>query len=146
MAHLPAELARSERHAYTLTVAMLNVHGLKKVNDLHGHSTGDKVLQQFAAALKAAVRSSDVPVRMGADQFMVLLPKCDADSVQVIFGRLQGIEVESTTGYKFPVSFSAGCAERQPGEAAEQILKRAEQALLIEKHQQQLGKLVAEQG
>jgi len=130
--NLVAEIARSERHGYALTVLALDIDGLKQVNDRHGHGAGDLLLREFARCLRKAVRSSDVPVRMGGDEFMVVLPECESQDVYQVLTRLGGLEL-GIDGEKIPVTFSAGWVQHQPGEVPEQLLGRADQALYSDK-------------
>lgn len=65
--------ARARRADTTLGVMYVDVDHFKKVNDIHGHATGDSVLQAFAHRLKASVRGTDTVARLGGDEFVVLL-------------------------------------------------------------------------
>jgi diguanylate cyclase (GGDEF)-like protein len=135
---LPAEMARADRQGYTLTALMLDLNGLKQINDGYGHSAGDLALVEFARCLRKAVRSSDLPVRVGGDEFLVLLPECTAAEVVHALDRLSGLEIE-TSGNRIPVTFAAGWVECRTGESPEQFLERADQALYADK---QTGKEV----
>jgi diguanylate cyclase (GGDEF)-like protein len=126
--NLDLEISRSGRHDYALTVLALDLDSLKEVNDKHGHAAGDLVLKAFSARLKKAIRSSDFPARMGGDEFLVILPECHADLVPRVLARLSGLEVEIEEK-NVPVVFSAGWAGYQPGERADQVLERADNAL-----------------
>src|SRR5205085_10838672 len=68
MEQLQAEVARSERHGYPLSVMVLDLDDFKEVNDHYGHAVGDLALQEFSRWLRRAIRNSDVPVRMGGDE------------------------------------------------------------------------------
>lgn len=129
---LTAEVERSRRHAHPLTVLMMDLNDFKQINDQHGHAAGDMVLQEFAERLKKAVRASDVPVRLGGDEFMAILPECQPEQVQHLLDRLHPIEVDYR-GMKLPVAFSAGWAGYQPGEQPPQLVERADQALYADK-------------
>jgi len=64
---------RSEREGVQLALFYLDLDGFKRINDSHGHSTGDAVLQQFARRVRAAVRASDTLARLGGDEFVILM-------------------------------------------------------------------------
>ncbi|HEX9120736.1 MAG TPA: diguanylate cyclase, partial [Terriglobales bacterium] len=130
--HLPAEIARAERGDLPFTVLMIDLNGFKKINDAHGHAAGDLALRVFAQELKKCIRSSDLPVRMGGDEFLVLLPECRAYGVPPVLARLRGAAFQAN-GVNIPLTFAAGWAEYVPGESPERLLLRADQALYDDK-------------
>ncbi len=130
---LSAEMARADRQGYTLTALMLDLNGLKQINDGYGHSAGDVALVEFARRLRKAIRSSDLPARVGGDEFLVLLPECTAAEVVHALDRLRELEFEAS-GNRVPVTFAAGWVEYRPGESPEQFLERADQALYVDKY------------
>jgi diguanylate cyclase (GGDEF)-like protein len=129
---LLAEVDRSKRYGHPLTVLLIDLNGFKQINDRHGHLAGDMVLKEFGQRLSRSVRVSDVPVRMGGDEFMVVLPECPADQVPGLLTRLTGLEVDYR-GTPIPVRFSAGAAGFESHESPEQMLERADQALYAQK-------------
>lgn len=129
---LQAEVDRSRRHAHPLTVLLMDLNDFKQVNDQHGHAAGDQVLQEFGERLKKAVRVSDVPVRLGGDEFMVILPECQPEQVQHLLARLRPMEA-NFRGVKLPVNFAAGWTGYHFGEQPQQLLERADQALYADK-------------
>jgi two-component system cell cycle response regulator len=74
---LAVETARRERYGTPLTVVVIDVDGLKRINDAHGHLTGSAVLRALGDALLAEIRETDVAFRYGGDEFVVLLPHTD---------------------------------------------------------------------
>jgi diguanylate cyclase (GGDEF)-like protein len=131
--HLPLEIARATRQGYALTALMLDLNNFKEINDRYGHAGGDAALQEFAHHLKRCFRSSDLPVRMGGDEFLVLLPECPADQVPKVLLHLRGLHI-NYDGEKIPITFAAGWAEYKVGQNADQLLERADQALYSDKH------------
>jgi diguanylate cyclase (GGDEF)-like protein len=129
---LAAEAERSRRYGHALTVLALDLNDFKQINDRYGHPAGDLVLKEFAGRLTAAVRVSDVPVRMGGDEFLVLLPECPVEQVQTLLARLRPLEV-NYQGQQIPVRFSAGWVGYQLGETPAQFLERADQTLYADK-------------
>ncbi len=129
---LQAEAARSQRYGHPLTVVALDLNRFKQINDEYGHAAGDLVLQAFAQRLASAVRLSDLAVRMGGDEFMLVLPECRIEQVPALFGRIRPLEVifQDTC---IPVEFSAGCVAYQQGETPGQFLERADQTLYADK-------------
>src|SRR5207237_4051929 len=78
---LSAEVARSARRGHPLTILSLDLNNFKEINDTYGHPAGDLVLQEFAAHLNKVIRGSDLAVRLGGDEFLVLLPDCTAEEL-----------------------------------------------------------------
>jgi diguanylate cyclase (GGDEF)-like protein len=130
---LMEEIARSSRHVRPLTLILLDLDELKQCNDKYGHDAGDAMLRSFAERLKRAIRGSDLAVRLGGDEFMVILPECRAEEVRHVLSRLSGLEIEPAKDKKFRITFACGWADYRPGETAEDLLKRADEALYANK-------------
>src|SRR6267154_2488711 len=129
---LAAEVARSERKGHPLTVLTLDLNSFKEINDTYGHPAGDLVLQEFAANLNNVIRGGDLAVRLGGDEFLVLLPECTSQQLQIVLGRLGSTEVD-WQGQKTPVTFSAGWKQYEVGERPEEMLARADELLYASK-------------
>jgi len=129
---LAEEISRAVRHERPLTILLADLDGLKQINDRLGHAAGDLVLKGFSERLRKAIRGSDLAVRLGGDEFMVLLPECRAEEVKHVLNRLDGLEVEFE-GTKIPVRFSRGWTDYKPGETAEELLRRGDEALYADK-------------
>src|SRR2546422_1054692 len=102
------------------------------INDMHGHPAGDQVLQEFATHLNRVIRGSDLAVRLGGDEFLVLLPECTLEQLQLVLRRLGSLVVD-WQGLKLPITFSAGWRQYQLGDRPEELLARADQALYASK-------------
>jgi diguanylate cyclase (GGDEF)-like protein len=129
---LAEEVSRAQRHGHPLTILMLDLDGLKGINDRFGHAAGDHLLQSFAEHLSRGTRGSDVAVRLGGDEFLVVLPECENDKVERILHRLENLETQ-WENHRVPISFSSSWTSYQPGEPSEEFLKRADQALYANK-------------
>jgi diguanylate cyclase (GGDEF)-like protein len=129
---LAGEVSRSQRYGHPLTVLILDLNGFKQINDRYGHGAGDNVLRVFAERLSKVIRASDLAVRMGGDEFMVVLPECQPQQVQGLLDRLGPVECDCN-GEKVRVTFAAGWAGYQREETPEQIIERADQALYAQK-------------
>jgi diguanylate cyclase (GGDEF)-like protein len=79
--------ARSEGSSFALLIA--DIDHFKLVNDVHGHPTGDKVIQQIGAVLSSIARSNDVAARIGGEEFALILPRSDLDSALSFAERLR---------------------------------------------------------
>lgn len=129
---LAIEIDRSRRHGCPLTILMFDLDSLKYVNDKFGHAVGDELIKYFADRLTKAIRGSDLAVRLGGDEFLLILPECKPEEASNILSRLKGIQFECK-GQLFPVTFSAGWANYKSGDELPELLKRADDALYTEK-------------
>jgi len=125
---LAAEINRCRRYSYPLTVLLLEINDFNQVNDSCGHSTGDRILKEFAGRLTQAIRVSDTAVHKGGGEFLALLPECRPEQVQTVLDRLGPLEVE-LGGQKISATYSAGWTNYQFGDLPRELLERAEQAL-----------------
>ena len=125
---LAAEVARSARKGHPLMVVLLDLNEFKYINDTYGHPAGDVVLQEFAAAISRAVRSGDLAVRMGGDEFLLILPECNPAQLRLVLSRIGPLQVE-WEGRRFPIRYSAGWKEYTSGDLPEAMLAAADQAL-----------------
>ena len=129
---LSAEVARSERRGHPLTLLLLDLNDFKKINDTYGHPAGDQVLQYFASQLNHVIRGSDLAVRLGGDEFLVVLPECTTEQLNLVLERLGTLETD-WQGAKIRVNFSAGWTEYRTGDRPGELLTRADEALYAKK-------------
>src|ERR1700680_1314674 len=129
---LAAEVARSERRGHPLTVLTLDLNNFKEINDTYGHPAGDQVLQEFASRLNKVIRGADLAVRLGGDEFLVVLPECTLEQLKLVLDRLRSFELD-WQGQKIPVTFSAGWKDYEMGDRPEEMLARADEALYTSK-------------
>src|SRR5260370_6798565 len=85
-------------------------------------------MEKFAARLNNVIRGGDLAVRLGGDEFLVLLPECTSQQLQLVLGRLGSLEVD-WQGQQIPITFSAGWKQYELGERPEQMLARADEVL-----------------
>ena len=135
---LAEEISRAARHDRPLTLLMLDLDGLKKINDEFGHGAGDAALRTAAERLQRAIRGSDQAVRLGGDEFMAILPECKPDEVRHVLTRLEGLEF-TYEGQKIPCRFSRGWADYRLGETPQQLIDRADAALYADKRTKTAG-------
>lgn len=129
---LQAEVDRSRRYGHPISVLLIDLNDFKQINDKHGHLAGDLVLKEFATRLSLSIRVSDLAVRMGGDEFMVLLPECPTEQVPGLLNRIGKVEVQCR-GSVIPVTFSSGVAGFEERESPQQLLERADQTLYASK-------------
>jgi len=70
-------LARARASRQTLALIILDIDGLKKINDEYGHVVGDVMIASLAKVIEKHIRTSDVPARLGGDEFAILMPDTD---------------------------------------------------------------------
>lgn len=126
----PADTGRA------VALLLLDVDRFKWINDTHGHPTGDEVLKGVAARIRGAVRSTDLPCRIGGDEFAVLLPNLSEGEARERALRLL-VEVGSFrlrwAGTELRIGASIGGALHRPGEDWRQLQERADQDLYLAK-------------
>jgi len=125
---LAIELARARRTRLDLTVVMLDLDYFKRYNDRRGHAAGDTLLRTAAQTWRRQLRPTDLLARYGGEEFTLVLPSCDADAACLLVERLRPLLPERQT-------FSAGVATWEQHESPEQLLARADRALLVAKKQ-----------
>ena len=123
---LGLELARSARSGCPLSVAAIDVDGLKRVNDTQGHERGDELLKGCADALRRAIRRVDFIARLGGDEFFVLLPDCPLEHAEIVAGRMLAAAPPAHR-------FSVGVATWTADEPATELVRRADEALYAAK-------------
>lgn len=133
--HLRMEVARAYRRRYALTIVLFDLNNFKQINDRFGHPAGDMALKAFADRMVEEVREGDLPVRLGGDEFLLLLPECDSLNLPSILRRLEGIEVQLGES-RIPVTFASGSTQYRAGDVAEDLLHRADKALYENKQLQ----------
>jgi diguanylate cyclase (GGDEF)-like protein len=126
---LATEIARSHRYGYPFTVVLVEIDGFSQIGELGGQSAARRVLQEFARLLTEAVSVVDVTISLGGGEFMLLLPECTVEEVPHLLQRLGSPEVE-LSGKKFVIPLLVRSAAYRPGESAEELLRRAENAVV----------------
>jgi diguanylate cyclase (GGDEF)-like protein len=117
-----AQLERALGEEGRLAIAMLDFDHFKRYNDSNGHPAGDRLLRETAAAWRDQLRAGDLLVRLGGEEFGLLLRNCDAATATEVTDRLR-------RHVSYGQTCSAGIAIAQPGEGAEAVVARADQAL-----------------
>jgi len=134
--HLDCELARCKRTRTSLALLVCDLDGFKQVNDRFGHLEGNKVLRQFAQALKASCREYDYVARMGGDEFVVVMPGMRRDAIQEKIVQITTLANEigrEVCGESF-LSVSVGSTiYGEDGTDAEQLLSEADRRMYMVK-------------
>jgi two-component system, cell cycle response regulator len=129
-AHAPRLAARCRAARKPLAVVMIDVDNLKQVNDAHGHAAGDHVLKEIVGRAKFALRPSDLVVRRGGDEFVVVMPETDLDAALQVAERLCGrIGDAPIEGVAVTVSIGAAASRPDEEEELDATLQRADASL-----------------
>ena len=117
--------ARADRDGTPLALLVLDVDGLKRINDKGGHVAGDEALRLAASALLASVRAGDSACRLGGDEFAVILPGACSEDALAVATRAQAALASAADGR---VSFSGGVAFAVGGSAPHELYRMADRA------------------
>jgi diguanylate cyclase (GGDEF)-like protein len=130
---LDSEIKRYTRTGRPFSVLLLDLDGLKRINDARGHIVGSRALCRVAEVLRAHCREIDTPARYGGDEFALVLPETHLEEACLVAERITQRLVEDTESPKLTVSIGAAEYPRD-GSSVEHILSAADQALYNEKH------------
>jgi diguanylate cyclase (GGDEF)-like protein len=122
-----------QRHGNQAAIIMFDLDHFKRINDTHGHATGDQALRETVKAVSAQLRDGDMLGRIGGEEFLVLLPMADQASALLLAQRLRQTLVDITltdsAGGPVPLTASFGVAELGAGQSAADWTRRADAAL-----------------
>lgn len=133
---LEQEEKRARRYSRRIGFLMVDVNGLKSINDEKGHLVGDRVLKEVARLLRDSVRESDVIVRYGGDEFLVVLFELNDDGVKKAIDRIKKkVEEYNACSPEIPISLSIGGSYWDPGEgkSLDEALSEADRNMYKEK-------------
>lgn len=125
LTELEREMARARRTGQPLTLAFVDVDGLKAVNDSGGHAAGDRLLHEVANALGAALRSYDLVIRYGGDEFVCAMPGLNGAEATKRFTLVTAALAEAPEHG----SVTVGLVELQADDSLEDLIARADAAL-----------------
>ena len=131
-ARLQAEIKRSKRYREPLSLLFLDLDGLKRINDRHGHRAGSQVLKDVAAVIRARLRETDTGARWGGDEFTVIAPNTGKDAAVTFAERIRAGIAEHVGNW--PMTASIGIAtldwdEREMAADAHALLRDADAAM-----------------
>ncbi|MEY4589514.1 MAG: hypothetical protein RL497_1590 [Pseudomonadota bacterium] len=132
-------VGRCNRYGQSCSILVIDLNNFKPVNEIYGYDIGDKVLQYVAACIRDNCRSTDSPARMGGDEFVVLLEHVDDQISHVITEKImQAIQTPfEVNGIPIQLSACAGIATYPVAASVEELLKHADEALILAKNTQE---------
>ena len=129
------ELRRFARYGTPASLLLLDVDGLKAINDRDGHRAGDAALRRVARAIVAGSRGTDVAGRWGGDEFALVAASTGAAEARQLAERIRGLVASGGEAGETAVTVSVGVTTADPGSAScEALVRRADAALYEAKH------------
>ncbi|MGO4331336.1 GGDEF domain-containing protein [Cupriavidus sp. 2TAF22] len=128
---------QADRHQRPLAVAFIDLDHFKAINDLYGHLAGDSVLRHFSGLLRKTLRAGDFAGRLGGEEFGIVMPDTSLEQGRALSLRLNTLVRTTPCPSEpdaIPYTVSIGMAERLPGEGADDLMRRADNALYDAKH------------
>ncbi len=127
------ELERAKRYGFPVSLVLFDLDNFKEVNDRYGHQAGDMVLIKFAEVLRSSIRTSDVPVRYGGEEFVLLFPHTSEEEAVAVAERIRQ-RFEAVTfnfnGEKVSLTVSAGVSSCEGGTCTlNELLEQADKAM-----------------
>ena len=120
------EMDRTSDTDEGVVVAFVDVNGLETVNDTHGHAAGDELLHAVVRMIAQHLRSYDVVARFGSSEFVCSVSGQDAAWVRDRFARIADQLADTANG----ATFTVGLAERRNQDSLDDVIRRAETAML----------------
>lgn len=129
------EIDRARRYKHPFTAAYIDIDNFKTINDRFGHSIGDTLLQLVAITIKNKIRATDTIVRLGGDEFIVLLPETGDEPAYKALYRLRNQLLDVMHKNEWHVTFSIGVATFiSPPDSVEEMIKKADNLMYSAKN------------
>lgn len=127
------EISKAALYNKPLSLIMLDIDYFKNINDTLGHLAGDEVIKEFAKIIKNNSRNSDVVVRNGGDEFLIICVNTDLKSAELFAENIRAQIQKGTFPQEYKVTSSIGVASYKKGDNLEDIIAKADKALYIAK-------------
>ncbi len=128
---LEREVDRIKRNGHTITVIYIDVDNLGLINNTHGHKVGDFVLTETTKTLFSNLRKTDIVVRIGGDEFIVVMPDMKKEDAEKVISRIRDILSKKSAHFPFKMDFSFGTFQISPEEVrnTEDIISLADKEM-----------------
>jgi diguanylate cyclase (GGDEF)-like protein len=117
----------------TYSVILIDIDNLKKMNDTEGHSAGDIAIKIVADTIKESIRKEDIVIRLGGDEFLVILPNMDIKASNKVIDRVRSILLEKSKSKNCKIDISAGVSFGDQLDCLQNIVQRADCNMYAEK-------------
>ncbi len=131
---LRTEVERARRHGRGLSLVLMDLDHFKRVNDLHGHQMGDRVLEHAARIFESETRTGELVARVGGEEFAMILPEADEDEAFRAAERIRRAVAATTFPAVGAMTMSAGVCDLSRGPDADTLYRLADGALYWAKH------------
>lgn len=122
-----------KRYKRVFSVILIDIDFFKKVNDNHGHLVGDKILKEISIILSTSTRNVDLVGRWGGEEFIIVSKETNIDGAYVMAEKIRKAVESHTFTLDLPVTISMGISEYKDNESADELIKRADDALYMAK-------------
>ncbi len=140
---LRSAIAGAERHGRPVALVLVDLDGLKAINDRHGHAGGDCALRAAAGALVAAVRATDTCARIGGDEFAIAMPDTTDVQASEVPSRVEAaLQRSRPADLPAPLRLSFGVAAWERGLTAQELFRIADQRLYEHKRARRAGRAI----
>lgn len=135
---LKKELLKAERDLYPLSFCFIDLDGLKKINDLYGHTDGDWVIKESAHCILGAIREQDIAFRYGGDEYCIIFPNCTLEQAKSVLERVEN-EFENKNAasgkpYEMGLSFGIIFVDKSTDYQIENVIELADKEMYIMKN------------
>ena len=134
-AQLLAEMERAKRYQRPLTLLLMDVDLFKRVNDEHGHLTGDKVLIGVTQQITENLRTSDIWGRWGGEEFLVICPETDLEQAHNVAQKVRKAVEKTDFSLPHNVTISIGLSPLSQDMSPESLVAQADKALYQAKYE-----------
>ncbi len=131
------EFKKTKRYSHPLSVLMIDIDHFKDINDKYGHKVGDLVLKHVAQEIKNHIRSSDIPIRYGGEEFVIILPNTTKESAFILAERIRK-HIEATSvfadGMEIKCTISTGVSSMDDcPETFEELVNNSDKKMYLAK-------------